>query len=531
MFDRYEGRKRPDASPYSNYRTIFPGNVAANGNGLPRARVGSPMHSPSESGRIRGLDDPVEAYGGGSGPSGLDTLGHDARGQAKRKSSLGEFSDIDDNETAYDFEDFDELGGRGRRMRRSFGGGVLRMLGCICLGMLALLVLGILFTFATRRSERERALAAAREPRASTGDTDLDRLLYQTSGAGQGAQARNEGRAPSPVQRAPPKAAESKGEQEQRWLEKHEKTRVAEDGGNAQGGDGGWAPPLEPLELKGSASDAPCDYLRILKGEYEAECRALVAFAHATSYKDWNLQEGWCQPPRGFEAFDGGAVHHCMWFGVSCTGTVAHNPPHEGESHVKELFMDANGIVGPLTAAMARLPYLQTLRLPDNPLSATIPAFLVRMPRLATIDLSNCRLSGQLPSTARSKSLRELLLDHNELEGTVPALGGMHGYGKAGFKPTPLERISLSFNNLRGTIPSLAGLSMLKHLSLDHNTFNNVDPDMCSVQVRLSSCKLGANKFNCNVYRTCDLGVCQCDHNPHELRRLSALADGGAIVR
>lgn len=267
-----------------------------------------------------------------------------------------------------------------------------------------------------------------------------------------------------------------------------------------------------------------CDYLAKLQGSYEAECRALVELALATKYEGWVKRRGWLTDGDG-AGTAGHTVHHCQWEGVHCSpdskvkemylmknnldGTL---PASLGTlTALTSLYVDQNQITGILPNTLQQLTDLENLQASDNQIEGALPSWFAGMTRLKDLYLSGNKLHGTLFSTADLPALRELVLHHNTLSGTIPA--------DLGLGHPSLEHISISHNALSGAIPNLSGLPQLQYLHLDHNQLSALDDTLCKLPVSIfeeQECYIAHNSYSCKDYPACLKGKCDggsCAHN------------------
>ena len=253
------------------------------------------------------------------------------------------------------------------------------------------------------------------------------------------------------------------------------------------------------------------------------ECRALVALAQTTGYASWTKRDGWLDHPDPHAVSwrelpgAGGTALHCRWHGVHCTaehlvqevylmdnGLDGTLPGAIGNlGRLGSLYLDNNALRGPLPDSMSRLASLENLQISGNRLSGALPRWLGDMPALKDVYLGQNELTGPLFSTAKLRSLRELVLHHNKLSGVIPA--------DVGVGHPELEHISLSHNQLRGPIPDLSALPALQYLHLESNQLSGLDESLCKLPAALfdeQECYIANNAFGCEDYPKCLLGKC-----------------------
>lgn len=112
---------------------------------------------------------------------------------------------------------------------------------------------------------------------------------------------------------------------------------------------------------------------------------------------------------------------------------------------------------------------VRQLLLNSNNLNGTIPADIANLDQLQTLRMFNNQLSGGIP--ALPGNLTELVLGNNSLSGIIPAL------------PSSLTGLSLSNNNLDGSIPALTG--SLQIVELDGNDLSGTIPALPASLVAL----------------------------------------------
>ena len=109
-----------------------------------------------------------------------------------------------------------------------------------------------------------------------------------------------------------------------------------------------------------------------------AERDALIALYNSTGGPAWHDSTSWL----------GAAGTECAWYGVVCD--VA-------ETHVLELNLGGNNLLGAIPVELASLAALHTLDLSSNHLSGSIPSSLGSLAGLGFMSLQNNALSGPIP--------------------------------------------------------------------------------------------------------------------------------------
>ncbi|HEY5565099.1 MAG TPA: S8 family serine peptidase, partial [Rhodothermia bacterium] len=219
----------------------------------------------------------------------------------------------------------------------------------------------------------------------------------------------------------------------------------------------------------------------------EAECDALVALYDSTAGGDWTSNGGWkvTNTP-------------CSWLGVICSG-----------SHVQQLTLDNNSLVGQIPVSLGNLSDLTWLNLSTNNLTGPIPSSLGNLTNCFGFHLSVNNLTGPVPEWLGSMSQMGWLdLGGNSLTGSIPeSVGNLANLGY----------LYLGSNSLTGTIPSsLGNLTGLQGLGLSGNSLTGTVPLPVAKTGFLASggCSLTDN----------DPSLCVPDTPPYQ-----ALATGGYI--
>jgi len=127
---------------------------------------------------------------------------------------------------------------------------------------------------------------------------------------------------------------------------------------------------------------------------------------------------------------------------------------------LKSLSLGANKIIGSIPGEIAQLQNLEYLNLSYNRLTGEIPIELFSLIKLKEVNLSFNSLNGSLTeSIAQLENLEVLDLVYNNLGGNIPATIG-------DINP---DLIDLGFNKFEGSIPNVFKFTGLRHLLLDHN--------------------------------------------------------------
>ncbi|XP_034710229.1 receptor-like protein EIX1 isoform X2 [Vitis riparia] len=158
---------------------------------------------------------------------------------------------------------------------------------------------------------------------------------------------------------------------------------------------------------------------------------------------------------------------------------------------LKNLYLSQNHLQGEIPKSLSNLCNLQELELDRNNLSGQLAPDFVACANdtLETLFLSDNQFSGSVPALIGFSSLRELHLDFNQLNGTLPESVG---------QLAKLESLDIASNSLQGTISEahLFNMSRLSYLNLSSNslTFNmslEWVPPFQLYSLRLAFCKLG----------------------------------------
>ena len=121
-------------------------------------------------------------------------------------------------------------------------------------------------------------------------------------------------------------------------------------------------------------------------------------------------------------------------------------PPELGNlDNLQSLDLYRNSLTGPIPSELGNLDNLQSLSLSQNSLTGPIPSELGNLDNLQSLTLYSNSLTGPIPSELGSlASLQSLFLAANRLTGPIPAeLGNL-----------PLRQLGLNNNSLEGSIPA-----------------------------------------------------------------------------
>ena len=206
----------------------------------------------------------------------------------------------------------------------------------------------------------------------------------------------------------------------------------------------------EKFDFDGSGSVDFADFLQFVNvfgqtvqdvGSVDGDRAALVALYNATDGANWIGNTNWLSDkPLG------------EWDGV---GTNA-------QGRVDTLALPVNQLSGSIPSELGNLSNLEELWLRENQLLGAIPSELGNLSNLGILSLGDNQLSGAIPSSLGNLSkLGALSLYDNQLSGAIPSeLGNLSN----------LEFLYLDGNQLSGPVPSTLGnLSKLVYLELGGN--------------------------------------------------------------
>ncbi|WKA07398.1 hypothetical protein VitviT2T_025232 [Vitis vinifera] len=155
------------------------------------------------------------------------------------------------------------------------------------------------------------------------------------------------------------------------------------------------------------------------------------------------------------------------------------------------LYLSSNQLEGEIPKSLRDLCNLQILYLSQNNLTGLLEKDFLACSNntLEVLDLSHNQFKGSFPWLSGFSQLRELYLEFNHLNGTLPESIG---------QLAQLEVLSIRSNSLRGTVLAnyLFGLSNLSVLDLSFNSLTfNISPEQVpqfqASRIMLASCKLG----------------------------------------
>ena len=174
----------------------------------------------------------------------------------------------------------------------------------------------------------------------------------------------------------------------------------------------------------------------------------LVALYEATGGPDWVRHDNWMTN-----------APLAAWYGVTVNEL----------GRVTRLFLNSNGLTGPIPVGLGDLAALESLNLGFNLLTGPIPSELGNLTKLEVLALISNSLTGPIPAGLGDlAALESLNLGSNLLTGPIPAeLGSL----------TKLEYLVLYGNGLTGPIPAVLGnLTKLEYLDLYRNALTGPIP-------------------------------------------------------
>jgi len=204
-----------------------------------------------------------------------------------------------------------------------------------------------------------------------------------------------------------------------------------------------------------------------------SERNALIDLYNSTDGDNWIDNTNWRNPGDPTQFNDPGTEN--TWFGVTVNGD---------NTHVIELELHNNGLLGTIPMQLNNLTYLTILDLRYNQLSGTIPS-LSTLNQLEWLRLGSNNLTGDIPTWLNSlTTLYHIDLGWNQLSGTIPDLSNLNGLGflslgnneltgsiPAWLNSLPgLVSLNLEGNQLSGEIPNLGGLTGMRYLYLSNNS-------------------------------------------------------------
>ncbi|KAL2901915.1 Receptor-like protein 6 [Bienertia sinuspersici] len=139
-------------------------------------------------------------------------------------------------------------------------------------------------------------------------------------------------------------------------------------------------------------------------------------------------------------------------------------PEFPSNSSLQMLIVSYTNFSGKLPNSMGNLQQLQRIEIVNCSFSGSIPPSMGQLKQLMYVDFSNNKFSGLVPSLSSAKSLSNLRLSNNMLNGTVACTQWI--------SLSKLVDLDLNSNSLNGNIPgSLFSLPSLQSIQLYQNEF------------------------------------------------------------
>ncbi len=199
---------------------------------------------------------------------------------------------------------------------------------------------------------------------------------------------------------------------------------------------------------------------------------ALEALYDATGGANWTDSTNWkTSAPLGeWHGVTTDAAGRVTGLYLDRNGLTGPIPGELGRlENLRFLILSINDLTGPIPGELGLLENLQSLILPNNDLTGSIPAKLGNLTNLEALDLQWNALAGPIPGElGLLENLQFLILSNNELTGPIP--------GELGLLEN-LQSLILSNNELTGPIPAeLGSLANLETLYLNSNELTGSIP-------------------------------------------------------
>ncbi|MFA9392662.1 MAG: hypothetical protein ACERKD_22830 [Prolixibacteraceae bacterium] len=181
-------------------------------------------------------------------------------------------------------------------------------------------------------------------------------------------------------------------------------------------------------------------------GILEAEYQALLDFAEALDYTNWQNNSNWLS---NYEV-EG-------WNGLTVEN-----------GHVTRMLLTGNLLKGTFPKAFCNLEELNYAMISHNAISGNLPAELGNMKKLSILDLYGNQLTGEIPKEiGEMEVMKYLTFSANQLTGSIPVeLAQLKN----------LSTFSVENNYLSGSIPerSLFGSNIIMQLKMNYFNFTNL---------------------------------------------------------
>ena len=207
--------------------------------------------------------------------------------------------------------------------------------------------------------------------------------------------------------------------------------------------------------------------------ETNADRELLIDFYHATDGPNWTDNTNWLtdEPLEKWHGIEVDSTGNVVSIWLNDNGLKGPLPAILGNlTHLEVLGLVDNELSGEIPSELGNLQEMRRLLLQVNQLSGSIPASLGDLTKLDTMDLHFNRLTGEIPTTfGKLANLVYLHLGNNLLSGPIPPSIG---------QLDKLERIYLSQNRLVGEIPSeVVGLASLIEIWAEGNLLTGEVPE------------------------------------------------------
>ncbi|GMN40379.1 hypothetical protein TIFTF001_009602 [Ficus carica] len=147
----------------------------------------------------------------------------------------------------------------------------------------------------------------------------------------------------------------------------------------------------------------------------------------------------------------------------------------------QELVISSTNFSGRLPASIGNLTKLSKLDLSHCQFNGTVPTSTETLTQLVFLDLSGNKFTGSIPSFNMSKDLKEIILSHISLSGTIPST---HWEGLLNLRVVDLQK-NLFGGSIRSTLFSFPSL---EEIQLSSNQFTgqlHVFPNVSSLTLRV----------------------------------------------
>jgi len=199
-----------------------------------------------------------------------------------------------------------------------------------------------------------------------------------------------------------------------------------------------------------------------------SELEVLHALYNTCGGERWHRNDGWMDP----------SVSHCQWFGIRCM-------EREDGLAVASVMLSSNNLIGTPPVELYQLRHLETLVLDNNMILFDFTN-VNHASFLETLDLSQTGIVS-LKGLDKAKSLVELRLDGNNLEGPIP---------EELLSLTNLQELSIDDNRFNGQVPpAIGGLKNLLLFSAISNFLTGELPQEMEKLEDLVTLHLQQNKL------------------------------------